>query len=227
MRGESGCSDVSSRIFKSYSADSPFSRRAQRSLPPITADSTSKLSHFHGALRVPATTAWSPLTLVVGRWSPSPSLPSGSSGARSERTPKTSSREATHVEWREPTGALRESSSDGTWASERYSAKRLAEKLSAAQLRIARKARPAGSGRRVPRAKYAGTPARARACSSSPTYCCGERIAIAISSKRTLRSASFRIRRAISTHSRPSPGAENHTSSPVRVLSGGGSFENR
>src|SRR5205823_3052509 len=157
MRGESGCSDVSSRIFSSYSAASPFSRRAQRSQPPITADSTSKLSHFHGALRVPATTAWSPLTLVAGRWLPSPSLPSGSSGARSERTPKTSSREATHVEWREPTGALRESSSDGTWASERYSAKRLAEKLSAAQLRIARKARPAGSGRRVPRSKYAGT----------------------------------------------------------------------
>src|SRR5207244_13123714 len=115
-----------------------------------TADSTSKLAHFHGALRVPATTAWSPLTLVAGRWSPSPSLPSGSSGARSERTPKTSSRDATQAEWPDATGALPESSSDGTWASERYSAKRLAEKLSVAQLRIASRARPAGADRRVP-----------------------------------------------------------------------------
>ena len=74
MRGESGSSDVSSRIFKSYSAASPFSRRAQRSLPPMTADSTSKLSHFHGALSVPATTAWSPLILVADRWSSSPRI---------------------------------------------------------------------------------------------------------------------------------------------------------
>ena len=59
------------------------------------------------------------------------------------------------------------SSSCGTWASERYSAKRRAESFSHAHARMATKARPAGCGRRVPRSNQAGTPARVSACSSS------------------------------------------------------------
>ena len=57
MRDESGSSSVSSRICRRYCSARPFRRRAQRSLPPITADSTSRLSHFQGARRVPDTTA--------------------------------------------------------------------------------------------------------------------------------------------------------------------------
>src|SRR5205823_4941492 len=47
----------------------------------------------------------------------------------------------------------------GTSPSERYSANRRAERPSAAQARRERKARPAGSGCRAPRANQAGTPA--------------------------------------------------------------------
>src|SRR5215475_1140681 len=118
----------------------------------MTADSTSKLSHFQGALNVPATTAWSSVASAADPWSSS-LLSSESSGARSESTPKTSSRDATQIDWSAPAETLAESSSDGTWASDRYSAKRLAEKFSVAQLKMARKARPVGSGRRVPRSK--------------------------------------------------------------------------
>ncbi len=49
-------------------------------------------------------------------------------------------------------------SAAGTCASDRYSANRLAESFSQAQARIARKARPAGCGRRVPRSNQAGIP---------------------------------------------------------------------
>src|SRR5215813_498727 len=94
--GGSASSEVSSRSFRSYSAARPSSRRSQRSLPPMTADSTSKLSHFHGALNVPATTAWSSVMLAD---SCSASLVSSESpGARSESTPKTSSCDATQIE---------------------------------------------------------------------------------------------------------------------------------
>ena len=113
-------------------------------------------------------------------------------------------------------------SSEGTCASERYSAKRRAEKPSTAQLSMARNARPPGCGRLSPDRSTPGTSARDNACSNTPTYCWGERMRIAISSNRTPLVASFRMRRAISTHSRPSPGAENQTSSPVRSRSGGG-----
>ena len=43
----------------------PFKRRVQRSLPPITADSTSRASHFHGARNVPARMA---LSGCSGSW---------------------------------------------------------------------------------------------------------------------------------------------------------------
>ena len=53
----------------------------------------------------------------------------------------------------------------GTCPSDRYSSNRLADNPSTAQDSSAINARPAGSGRRVPRSKYTGTPARAAACS--------------------------------------------------------------
>ena len=53
-RGES-CSRSSASLVRNC-ASSPASRRAHRSLPPMTADSTSSCSHFHGARSVPSTT---------------------------------------------------------------------------------------------------------------------------------------------------------------------------
>ena len=71
----------------------------------------------------------------------------------------------------------------GTWPSDRYSAKRRAESLSSAHSSSVSKARPAGSGRRAPRAKYAGMPARARAPSRrGSAYTCGARSRTAIRS---------------------------------------------
>ena len=64
--------------------------------------------------------------------------------------------------------SLEESSSCGTWPSDRYSANRAADSRSAAQASNARKARPAGCGRRVPRSNHAGTSARPSACSRRP-----------------------------------------------------------
>ena len=110
---------------------------------------------------------------------------------------------------------------DGTCARERYSAKRIADRRSTAQLRMARNARPDGCGRRAPRSNQALIPARSNAFSSRPRYSRGERRNTAISSKRTPARASSRMRRAISTHSRPSPGAENRRTSPrARAFSG-------
>ena len=56
-------------------------------------------------------------------------------------------------------------SGSGTCASERYSAKRRAERCSAAQASSASSARPPGSGRVAPRAKQAGIAARSSASS--------------------------------------------------------------
>ena len=109
----------------------------------------------------------------------------------------------------------------GTCASDRYSAKRTADRRSTAQPRIARKARPEGCGRRAPRSNQALMPARSNAFSTRPRYSRGERRKTAISSNRTPRFASSRIRRAISTHSRPSPGAEKSRTSPRGTRSGG------
>ena len=92
---------------------------------------------------------------------------------------------------------------------------------------MARNARPAGCGRLVPRSNHAGIPARLNACSSRLAYRCGDRTNTAISSKGTPARASSRMRRAISTHSRPSPGAENSRTSPVGVRSGGRRLANR
>ena len=103
----------------------------------------------------------------------------------------------------------------GTSPRLRYSANRRAERPSAAQASSARKARPAGLGFCVPEAKCAGIPARTNASSSSGRYWNGDRSSTAIPSNGTPRSASLRTRRAISTHSRLSPGAERRmTSSP-------------
>ncbi len=109
----------------------------------------------------------------------------------------------------------------GTCASDRYSAKRMAERRSTAQLRMARKARPEGCGRRAPRSNQALMPARSNAFSTRPRYSRGERRKTAISSKRTPARTSSRIRRAISTHSRPSPGAEKSRTSPCASRSVG------
>ncbi len=169
MRDESGSSSVSSRICRRYCSARPFRRRAQRSLPPMTADSTSSASHFHGARSVPATMAAGRSAIRrFGDWAIGDRLSVliFVCAVGSESTPNTSSFDGTH----ESVGlAFSRSRSDGTWPSDRYSAKRFAEKFSAAQLSIARNARPAGCGRLMPRSKYAGIFARASACSSTPT----------------------------------------------------------
>ena len=125
----------------------------------MTADSTINVSHFHGALSAPATTASSSVSAPsAGRGSPSPgrsSAPADSGNGNISSCGTTTS------------GTCCVSSSCGTWASERYSAKRRAESFSHAHARMATKARPAGCGRRVPRSNQAGTPARVSACSSS------------------------------------------------------------
>ena len=56
----------------------------------------------------------------------------------------------------------------GTWPSDTYSANRRADSSSSAHASSASNARPAGSGRRVPRWNHAGMPARSSACSSTP-----------------------------------------------------------
>ena len=59
--------------------------------------------------------------------------------------------------------------SNGTWASDKYSANLDADSCSDAHASRARKARPDVSGLRVPRLNHAGTFARRSACSISPT----------------------------------------------------------
>ena len=74
----------------------------------------------------------------------------------------------------------------------------------------------------MPRVNHAGTPARRSATSSSDPYTSGARSSTAISSNGVPARASSRIRRAISTVSRPSPGAEKNRTSPLG--SPGGTF---
>ena len=64
----------------------------------MTADSTSRLSHFHGARSVPATMAAAGSTsAATSRPSAAGSASGSASGECSERTPKTSSSDATNV----------------------------------------------------------------------------------------------------------------------------------
>ena len=211
--GDSGSSrSRSSFICASYPSRSPRSRRRQRSgSPPTTDASTINRSHFHGARRPPSTMGDSPSADRCGGLAVS-----GASGAVS-----TPANPATRSSAGGRTSKVWAASASGTCASERYSAKRMADRRSTAQLRIARKARPDGCGRRAPRSNQPLMPARSNAFSTRPRYSRGERRNTAISSKRTPPRASSRIRRAISTHSRPSPGAENSRTSPCAWRSGG------
>ncbi len=81
-------------------------------------------------------------------------------------------------------------SRSGTCEKDRYSEKRRAERRSQRQASKARKARPAGSGRCVPRANQLGTPARRNALSRNVEYTSGVRNTTAMSSKGTPRAAS-------------------------------------
>ncbi len=158
--------------------------RPARVRPPTTDDSTISSSHFQGERSVPATMASSSESASGGAGT----AVSGSSTSlvsRFDRS-KTSSRGTMGV--LVPIRAARRvESSRGTCPSDRYSSNRLAESPSTPHDSSAMNARPAGSGRRVPRSKYTGTPPRAAACSSSPRYCCGVRRNTAISSNRTPR----------------------------------------
>ena len=115
----------------------------------------------------------------------------------------------------------REASGSGTWASETYSAKRRAESRSAAHARSARSARPPASGRVVPRAKKTGRLARRKASWRCARYSAGERRKTAMRSKGTPRAAAARMPRAISTHSRASPGQERSVTVPSSAATGG------
>ena len=96
----------------------------------------------------------------------------------------------------------------GSSPRERYSLKRLADRPSAAQPSKARNARPEGSGRVAPREKCVGISARSSASVSGARYACGARSSTAMRSNAIPARAKSRARRAISTHSRFSPGAD-------------------
>src|ERR1700730_894331 len=100
----------------------------------MTADSTSRFSHFQGARSVPATMAVAGSVSAGAGASGDSSIES--SGGGSEETPNTSSPDATQP-WAGLTAPAL-CASDGTWASDRYSAKRFAEKFSTAQLSMDR-----------------------------------------------------------------------------------------
>ena len=173
---------------------------------PITAASTSSFSQRHGARSVPATDALvsdAAASLRQGAASTTCFFVTRVVGTRSTA----SSGEATH-------DAPARRAFGGNLPQRRgTSAKRAADNCSPAQASRARNARPAGCGRRVPRSNHAGTPARVKACSSNPNNCAA--IARASPSRRSARrcALSRRMRRAISTDSRPSPGAENTSAS--------------
>ena len=129
----------------------PASRRRQRSRPPITAASTRSRSQAAGVGRV------------------------GPGRARRRRRRAAGSR-LLNTSWSSDDGSTHGTSTTGGGApdgsgagvspSDRYSANRDADRPSAAHASSARNARPAGSGRLVPRLKNAGTPPRRSASSS-------------------------------------------------------------
>jgi hypothetical protein len=139
---------------------SPSIRRRQRSRPPITAASTSRRSQRRGALSCPSRTGASgagAAAFVAADAAESPAFSGASAGTGSgsgatQRSPRDRASGAT------PVGAA-----SGTWPSERYSANFRADSASAAHSSKAKKARPAGSGRTAPRAKWTGISARANA----------------------------------------------------------------
>ena len=190
----------------------------------MTADSTISVSHFHGARSVPSTMADSSSAcgseirrrdrrvrvIVATRCS---ILVPAAGGASARRPP--AARIPARAALR-PGAALARAT--GTRRSGALTAFRTA------QARMARNARPAGCGRRVPRSNQRGH--RRRACKRVL-----EQTDVALRarggtrpSRRTARRvrASCTIRRAISTHSRPSPGAEKkRTSPPARARAAG------
>ena len=108
----------------------------------------------------------------------------------------------------------------GTCASERYSAKRTADRRSTAHPSIARKARPEGCGRQVPRSNQPDAGAIERVLEQAEILGGRAEKHRHLVERNPCR-ASSRIRRAISTHSRPSPGAEKSRTSPRGSRSGG------
>ena len=142
-REASGSSEVASRTRRSYSCCRPASRRCQRSNLPITAASTIRSSHRQGARRVPARSlADSPRRICA--CASSSGWVSSARSACGSKASTTSSAGGAH--W----SALPVSVS-GTCPSETYSAKRRADSPSSAHASSASMARPAGSGRLVPR----------------------------------------------------------------------------
>ena len=196
--------------------------------PPMTADSTISVSHFQGARSDPSTTATSSV-----------------SGVRRRRAG------CLHVRLR-LRRVVRARSADRVRAPRRPGATKLRLARRAVELRdlgerevlgeAARRELFAGTcedreeraARRMRAARAALEPAGIPGWSGDPAP--AERVleqadvvlaaiarSTAISSNGTPRVASSRIRRAISTHSRPSPGAEKNRTSPagVRVLAAG------
>ena len=195
-RAACGSSRAQAARLSSSSRARPSSRRRQRSSPPTTAASTSRRCHCQGARGA------SDADGSGGAASGSADAGSRSAACSGGRHDSTCS------------GGAPSAPGGGTCAMDRYSANRRADSRSAAQERSASSARPLGSGVRVPRANHAGVPARLSAVSSGAAYTCGARTRIAMRSSGMPPADSFRTARAISTHSRPSPGAEKNTTSP-------------
>ncbi len=159
-RDASGSSELASRTRRSYSCSRPLSRRCQRSSRPITAASTIRSSQRQGARSVPATSR-SVSPRIVAAWASSSGCTSSARSSGGSTASTSSSAGGDHK-----SASL--ASESGTWPSDTYSANRRADSSSSAHASRARSARPAGSGRRVPRWNHAGMPARSRACSSTP-----------------------------------------------------------
>ncbi len=221
--GDSGSSRASSRIRSRSSRASPSRRRCHRAgSPPMTADSTISVSHFHGARSEPATIA-PPLRLDPRR---PPSHPFRGLQRRcrwrfcAPNRPNVSS-----------PGGTKSADGIGSQAAgpgrARGTPRTVAPRASRPRSRAGPGTRaPPGEAAR-PRSNQTGMPPRRQACSSSPRYVCGDRSSTAISSNGTPRLASSRMRRAISIASRPSPGAENNRTSPCGSRVGGRSLSNR
>jgi hypothetical protein len=126
-------SSTSSEILSRTSLTSPSIRRRHRSRSPITAASTSRRSQRRGALSCPSRTEASSASVEDG------------SNSESGDTQRSLLRIAS--------GGAPSDVASGTCPSERYSANLRADRPSAAHLRSAQKARPAGSGQTAPRAK--------------------------------------------------------------------------
>ena len=148
-RDASGSSELASRTRRSYSCSRPLRRRCQRSSRPITAASTIRSSHRHGRAQR-ARRDRDPTRR--GRSAP-PLHPRAAHPRlvhRAAGPPRRCHRPAA------TTGRHCRASLSGTWPSDTYSANRRADNSSSAHASSASSARPAGSGRRVPRWNHAG-----------------------------------------------------------------------